>query len=112
MRDKVLIKLAQEIRTNVRKSDVVCRYGGEEFIVLLPDTDLAGASKVAENIRQHIADAHVTVNQSLDIRFRASLGVACAKFGDEDHIEQVIYRADNALYKAKEQGKNQVVADL
>lgn len=110
--DKVLVQLAQEIRNNVRKSDVVCRYGGEEFIVLLPDTDLAGASNVAENIRQHIAAAHVTVNQGTDIQFKASLGVACAKFAEEDHIEQVIFRADKALYKAKEQGKNQVVSDL
>lgn len=110
--DNVLIKLAEQIRANVRKSDVVCRYGGEEFIVLLPETDLEGAVVVAENIRQHIEQAHVTVNQALDIEFRASLGVACAEFPQEDHIEQVIYRADNALYRAKEQGKNQVVADL
>lgn len=112
--DRVLVHLAQILKTNVRRSDVVCRYGGEEFIVLLPETGIADASHVAENLRVLISSSEVAISDEHSIQFSVSLGVAAAQFCDShrpcQNIEQVISRADKALYKAKAQGKNCVVA--
>ena len=109
--DQVLVDLASTLRNTVRRSDVVCRYGGEEFIVLLPDTTQADAAKLAEHLRVRIAKSGISL-QETELYYSVSLGVASMPFGEAqrepDCIEQVINWADKALYEAKAAGKNRV----
>ncbi|MOA31931.1 Response regulator PleD [compost metagenome] len=87
-----------------RHCDVLCRNGGEEFMVLLPDTSLADACAVAERLRQCVADTPIPEGTTVTI----SLGVAhCAT--SSVGIEQALKQADQALYAAKHQGRNRVV---
>jgi len=102
--DEVIRRLAEIIKNNVRHSDVACRYGGEEFVVLMPDTSQEGAREVAERIRME-AEKEARLKP---IRFSVSIGVSQMK-SEDTHIESVIHRADEALYKAKTSGKNRVV---
>ena len=100
--DVVLKNLAQLLKQNVRGTDVVARWGGEEFIILTPKTDLKGAISLAEKIRQAIEKynfpevKHVTV----------SIGVA--EVLPYEDLVNVIKKADKALYEAKKKGKNRV----
>jgi diguanylate cyclase (GGDEF)-like protein len=96
------------MREVLRGSDLKCRWGGEEFLVLLPETPLQGACRVAETLRHEIADrgipwAHETVSAA------ASFGVTQALPG-EINIASIVGRADAALYRAKEDGRNAVRA--
>jgi diguanylate cyclase (GGDEF)-like protein len=96
----MLARLAQIVLREVRRADYVFRYGGEEFLVLLPETDLTRACEAAERLRQAVeAEAGVTV----------SLGVA-ALSGDSPQPEKLIAEADAALYRAKQSGRNRVEA--
>ncbi len=99
--DLVLKKLAELLKKNLRKSDIVARYGGEEFIIILPDTDIKGAVKVAEKLRKAIEKLSIN-----GIKITASFGVSQLK--DDDDIQKLIKRADKALYIAKRSGKNTV----
>jgi diguanylate cyclase (GGDEF)-like protein len=113
--DEVLSSVGQRMKTSLRGSDVKCRWGGEEFLVLLPDTDPSGAERVAEILRHdleehpvkwHVADIHVA-----DIAVTASFGLTSIVPGEMD-ATAIITRADAALYQAKEGGRNRVcVAD-
>jgi diguanylate cyclase (GGDEF)-like protein len=100
----VLRHIAILIRNKVRNTDIVTRYGGEEFAVLLPETDAADALIVAEHVRSTIAASrpprlpHVTI----------SLGVSTHQRGDLDGA-RMIGEADHALYQAKQAGRNRVV---
>ncbi|MFY7866357.1 GGDEF domain-containing response regulator [Roseateles sp.] len=101
--DQVLVSLALLLQQRVRASDVAGRWGGEEFLIICPDTDLAGAQQMAESLRQHIAThgfPHVG-------ECTASFGVAAYLPGDT--IAAVEARADKALYAAKQGGRNRVV---
>ncbi|MEJ6001442.1 GGDEF domain-containing response regulator [Paucibacter soli] len=100
--DEVLIALAQILQVRIRASDVVGRWGGEEFLVICPDTDLAGGQQVAENLRQRIEE-HVFAHVG---HCSASFGVAAYARGDT--IAAVERRADQALYAAKTHGRNRV----
>jgi diguanylate cyclase (GGDEF)-like protein/PAS domain S-box-containing protein len=105
--DAVLRHLAIALRSTFREVDVVARLGGEEFAVLLPSTDLAGAAAVAERLRQHVESQSVTV-EGERIRYTVSLGVA----GMDDGVaglDALLRRADQALYAAKGRGRNRVV---
>lgn len=108
--DSVLIKLAFLLRTNVRKSCIVARWGGEEFLVVFPRVDLVTAFLIMEQLRQKVC-------QTLEIKGRAvsiSAGVAQACFDCTLSIDELqnelIKEADNNLYQAKQNGRNQVVA--
>jgi diguanylate cyclase (GGDEF)-like protein len=103
--DEVLISLAQILKSKVRISDEVGRWGGEEFLIVCPNTELYDATMVAENLRSHIEQyqfSHVGV-------CTASFGVATYKLGDT--IAALEARADKALYAAKGNGRNQVVTE-
>jgi diguanylate cyclase (GGDEF)-like protein len=103
--DAVLAMIGGRMRTALRSSDFKCRYGGEEFLVLLPDTPLAGAKHVAENLRREVADnMHVTWKGER-IQVTASFGVTAALPSEID-LQAFIGRADAALYRAKDQGRN------
>lgn len=100
--DAVLKKIARCILDSVRTTDVVARFGGDEFTVLLPETDEATARLVAERTRQHL-------NLNLPDHCSASIGLATLAAKAED-LDTFMRRADDALYEAKRLGKNQVLA--
>ncbi len=109
--DKVLKEFAARMRKNIRGIDLACRLGGEEFVVVMPDTDLAKAYLVAERLRQCIAGVPFLVNDDGQaLRVTASVGVATLERSD-DTPETILKRADQALYCAKRDGRNRVVAD-
>jgi diguanylate cyclase (GGDEF)-like protein len=98
--------VADIVRDHIRDSDVSGRYGGEEFAILLPDTDQGGALILAERLRQAIEDVNV-VHEGEVIRFTISLGVADLAHSARDH-QELIEWADQALYASKKAGRNQV----
>jgi len=104
--DNVIVVIANILQTMSRESDIVSRYGGEEFLILLPKTDKDGAIVIAEKIRQKIQGLSLKVHDEEEINFTVSVGVAEVKVGDEKDIEAGIKRADDALYEAKKSGKN------
>jgi diguanylate cyclase (GGDEF)-like protein/PAS domain S-box-containing protein len=103
--DRVLQALAQSLQEHVRKVDMPCRYGGEEFLAILPGTDQAGAIIVAERLRHSIEQ--MTVD---GLRVTISVGVATIPALDVRRPEALIEAADRALYRAKRAGRNQVIA--
>jgi diguanylate cyclase (GGDEF)-like protein len=104
--DNVLVRIAGLIGGTVRAEDVFARIGGEEFVVLLPETDLTGAQDLAERIRARIAE-NVIATPGGQLTVTASIGVS--DIGpDEDHVENALRRADAAMYRAKHAGRNQV----
>ncbi len=107
--DRCLVELAELLRKEVhRPSDIVARFGGEEFIILLPNTTHAGAQQLAERVRQRVAD-HSVETQNHRLRFTVSIGAACQIPGRSSDAEDLIRRSDGALYEAKESGRNRVV---
>ncbi len=104
--DKVLKYVAQKLKILVRKSDLVYRYGGEEFVILMTNTHLVRARLIAERIRMQIEDTIVAINQDDELSVTVSIGVS-GFFGNDD-ANSFFNRADQGLYLAKEQGRNQV----
>jgi len=100
--DRVLQETAKLLRRTIRDSDSAGRWGGEEFLVVCPQTDLEGASALAEKLRSAYADAELLAA----IRKTASFGVAC--YHADDTVEALVGRADRALYASKEAGRNRV----
>ncbi len=109
--DDVLREFATRIRKSIRGIDLACRYGGEEFVIVMPETDMAVASLVAERIRRKVASEPFRIDQgakSLDVTI--SIGLA-ALGANGDNAASLLKRADQALYRAKRDGRNRVVAD-
>jgi diguanylate cyclase (GGDEF)-like protein len=114
--DAVLRELAQRIEMQVRASDVAARYGGEEFVVLLPNTDVTSASRLAERIRKEIAASPIALPSGDSVRITASIGIAEVSPGPADKDlktlgDSLIARADVALYAAKSAGRDCVVVE-
>ncbi len=108
--DLVLKEFAQRLKSSLRGVDLACRYGGEEFVVLMPDTSQSKAQNIAERVRRCIADRRFSLSGDLYIDITVSLGVALGN-KENDTPEALLKRADNALYRAKDQGRNRVVFD-
>ena len=109
--DVVLREFADRIRRNTRGIDLACRLGGEEFVVVMPDCDLDKAVQVGERLRQCIAAAPFEVGgKAGTLLVTASVGVAALERSG-DTPELILKRADQALYCAKRDGRNRVVAD-
>ncbi|UUY06997.1 diguanylate cyclase [Pseudomonas sp. J452] len=104
--DKVIQAVADVVRKEARDTDIAGRYGGEEFVILLPDVDSAGARLFAERLRQKTEALQVDYDGQL-IPFTISLGVADLAQSSNDH-QQLIEWADHALYQSKRNGRNQV----
>ena len=104
--DAVLKRIAESMTECARGSDVIYRYGGEEFVILLRNTDEPGATLLAERIRKAI-ESILLKYDNFDIRFTASAGLAT--LSKTDNFESLLERCDKALYAAKEQGRNRVV---
>ena len=103
--DRTLQKVSQTIMEVIRQSDQLFRYGGEEFVVLLNNSDVNSASFMAERIRQAIEQI-VTMCDTVPIKVTVSIGVA--NFNQKECVDQLFSRADKALYIAKGNGRNQV----
>jgi len=107
--DEVLREFALRLASNVRAIDLPCRYGGEEFVVIMPDTALADALRIAERIRNHVAGSPFKVAQGQEmLTVTISIGVS-ATAGESDSPEALLKRADEGVYQAKASGRNAVV---
>ena len=105
--DQALIQVSEQLVQAIRTQDLVARWGGEEFLILLPDTDLQGGLVVAEALRKGVADQKVAIAEQ-DLRLTLSIGVAAYGLGQTIH--QCIKAADTALYQAKFEGRNRAAA--
>jgi len=108
--DAALRTITKVVQRMTRKQYFVARYGGEEFIIVLPDTDLSEAKKIAEHIRKRISETIIhPVHKHIEKGYEhVTISMGIAKLVKHD-IQHVLQMADNALYKAKAQGKNKVV---
>jgi two-component system, cell cycle response regulator len=109
--DDVLRDFALRIKRSIRGIDLACRIGGEEFVIVMPETDMAVAAMVAERLRRRIAAEPFAIGQGArSIPVTISIGIAALR-GREDDAARVLKRADQALYRAKRDGRNRVVPD-
>jgi two-component system cell cycle response regulator len=107
--DDVLREFARRLRQNMRGIDLICRFGGEEFVVVMPDTVGPVAEKVAERIRAEIARTPFVIGkEGQSVTVTISVGVSSAR-GQADDVRSLLKRADMALYEAKKSGRNKVV---
>jgi len=109
--DDVIILCANKFKELTRDSDLICRWGGEEFTILFPEINLDGALKIAEKIRLAIENIEIVLADNTEIKFTISIGLSQITSDDMD-IHASIARADEALYNAKETGKNKVCTSL
>jgi diguanylate cyclase (GGDEF)-like protein len=105
--DQVLKQIAQTLQSGIRDSDTLARYGGEEFVILLPETTSSDALKLAQNLRELIANTPLITENQINIPYKISVGVAQAT-DQVDTLDELIHCADIALYQAKESGRNKV----
>jgi len=109
--DDALREFSTRLKKSIRGIDLACRYGGEEFVVVMPETDMAVAAMVAERVRRGIATEPFPINQGKNaIEVTISIGIA-GLAGPSDTAADILKRADQALYRAKRDGRNRVVAD-
>lgn len=107
--DIVLATIAGQIRQALRDTDIAGRLGGEEFSIILPETELGNAILVAERLRQQVAASAIEIGNGNTLNCTLSIGVA--DLGDEaEDVEKLLHRADLALYEAKNNGRNKVVS--
>ncbi len=105
--DEVLRRVGRTFAEAVRELDLPGRYGGEEFALVLPGTNLSGARALAEKIRKNLEELLVTTPDGSSFQVTASFGAAC--FSAQSGVEELVAAADSALYEAKRTGKNRVV---
>jgi diguanylate cyclase (GGDEF)-like protein len=107
--DHVLRGFAQRLQSNLRQSDIICRWGGEEFILLLKDTGSSTARQLAEKIRQQTEEQVFPFN-GVNLHVTTSIGIT--ELHGDDSLDRLIARADRALYRAKQSGRNRVCEDV
>ncbi|MEO8543097.1 MAG: GGDEF domain-containing protein [Burkholderiaceae bacterium] len=106
--DKVLVHVANKLGDGIRNTDMVARIGGEEFVVLLPQTDIDAAVALAQKLRRQLRESPAQVSSDLQVPFTASFGVACMPGGHKGSVAALYAAADNALYDAKRAGRDRV----
>ncbi|TDY02811.1 diguanylate cyclase [Thiohalophilus thiocyanatoxydans] len=106
--DKVLKEVGEKIQGLLRSEDFVGRYGGEEFMIILNNTDLAGSNIVMERLRSSVSDNPIEIDDDQHIQVTLSAGVTTLR--EEDDEDSFFHRADEALYEAKNGGRNRVVS--
>ena len=107
----MLREFALRIRKAIRNIDLACRYGGEEFVIVMPETDMAVATMVAERIRRRIATEPFAIQQGTK-NLEVTISIGIAAIGEPgDNAAGILKRADTALYRAKRDGRNRVVPD-
>jgi len=105
--DKVIIQIADTLRTNTKAGDIVSRFGGEEFCIVLKDISKRGAFEVLERIRAEIENFSYKIDATKNLNFTVSIGATM--FQEEESLEENINRADMMLYNAKNGGRNQLL---
>lgn len=105
--DDVLREVGNRIVRNIRGIDMACRYGGEEFVVLMPDTDLGSSEVVANRLLQAIGDKPISTRSAGELTVTCSIG--CTSSLESDTADSLLKRADDALYEAKNGGRNRIV---
>jgi two-component system cell cycle response regulator len=109
--DDVLRDIALRIKRSISGIDLACRCGGEEFVIVMPETDMAVAAMVAERLRRRIAAKPFVISQGQrSIPVTLSIGISALR-GQDDNAISLVKRADQALYRAKRDGRNRVVPD-
>lgn len=107
--DEVLKKTASMLLESIRKSDIAIRFGGEEFIILLPNTDLNGAQEIAQKIHSQTKECKIKTLQNEVIKFTLSIGISIYDCDNDTSIDDLIHKCDKALYKAKRSGRDKIV---
>lgn len=107
--DTVLKTIADLMKSKFRKSDILCRFGGEEFIIILPECPLTDAANIAENFRKYIEEYEFKTENNKIIFITISLGISNLRNNDTQDL--IIKRADDALYHAKNNGRNRIVTE-
>ncbi|WP_415770882.1 sensor domain-containing diguanylate cyclase [Pseudomonas sp. LB3P38] len=107
--DQVLIGFARDLESCLRHSDIVCRWGGEEFIVLLKDTDGETGLMVAEKIRQHVEQQRYAYN---DKALQLTVSIGLTTLQTDDTLHTLLSRADHAMYRAKQAGRNRTCVEM
>jgi diguanylate cyclase (GGDEF)-like protein len=115
--DRALRAVAELVRESLRRSDVLTRYGGEEFAAILPQAGLQDATEIAERVRERVAEAHLRIGEAELVSVSVSIGVATLDAwppgAEPDDVgAQLVEAADRGVYRAKAAGRNQVVAEL
>lgn len=109
--DDVWREFATRVRKSIRGIDLACWHGGKEFVILMPETDMAVATVVAERLRRRIAGEPFAIQQGAG-KLQATISIGIATFaGANDTIASILKRADQALSRAKRDGRNRVAAD-
>ena len=108
--DALLKRVAEELRCGLRSTDAIGRYGGEEFLVVFPETDLAGASEVAEKLRRRVETLQVPMEDGQKVQVQVSIGLSRLdpEVKNPKAVQALINAADQALYRAKARGRNRV----
>jgi diguanylate cyclase (GGDEF)-like protein len=101
--DAIIARVGEVIRETIRSTDIPGRWGGEEFLILCPETDRSGAAAAAESVRAGIESAE------LPVPVRVTVSVGAAELASGESVESVVARADEKLYAAKAKGRNRVV---
>jgi diguanylate cyclase (GGDEF)-like protein len=105
--DRALLEIAKAMKETLRGSDVSARLGGEEFVVLLPETNLEGALAVTERLRESVGRAEIPIGDGRLAKITVSAGIA--ELLPTEGLDALLKRADDALYLAKERGRNRAV---
>jgi diguanylate cyclase (GGDEF)-like protein len=105
--DQALVHIAQITPQTAREEDILARHGGDEFILMLPETDEAAALQAAERLRKQIEETPILADGHV-LNCTVTLGIAGTDSGPAEHVDQLLIRADQALYQAKESGRNRV----
>ena len=106
--DIVIRSLATIMLENTRASDIVARIGGEEFVILLPNTTKDNTVVLANKLRKNVEKHLIKLEDNIEINFTISVGVDSMHVADEQKVDEALARADEALYRAKETGRNKV----
>ncbi|MGH8346498.1 MAG: sensor domain-containing diguanylate cyclase [Pseudomonas sp.] len=107
--DQVLVGFARDLESCLRHSDIVCRWGGEEFIVLLKDTDGKTGLMIAEKIRQHVEQQRYAYN---DKALQLTVSIGLTTLQPDDTLHSLLSRADHAMYRAKQSGRNRTCVEI
>lgn len=105
--DEVLKYIADFLQQRLRPYDLICRFGGEEFLICFPDTELNAAYSIIERIREKLAESVIKLKDGVEIKITSSFGVA--QLSPTEDWDQSIKRADAALYQAKDEGRNRTI---
>ena len=108
MGDELLCAVSQQIRSSLRSSDLAARYGGDEFVLLLPQTDVEKAEVVAKRLGKLVAEM-MRDDERMKIPVTLSIGVASLFSNEAETSDELLMMADRALYHAKEHGRNRIV---